>query len=233
MFAGALFTFEHIYMDTAATGSGSSSFEVFIRDHTKTTWFSSPGPGLQHAICWLTIWTSTWCHNPLPTAAERMTETSVLERCPDKLVAIFATLSFRQECHFPYYLRYFLQSYSVHFPFKFGYSWPSSTKVYFKTWMTGMCPYVWISENSVEHINLQDIQFYVSVPILKYSAYLGHHLSFPFCKCINRYRCQPSQPEGFKKPASPEGRGLAWGKRISYNAIARLNHLHWSPRWSV
>lgn len=40
--------------------------------------------------------------------------------------------------------------------------------------MTGMCPYVGISENSVEyHINLQDIRFYGSVPTLKYSAYPG------------------------------------------------------------
>lgn len=52
-------------------------------------------------------------------------------------------------------------------------------------WMTCMCPYDWISKNSVEHVNLQNIRFYVSVPILKYSAYLCHHLSFPFCKCIN------------------------------------------------
>lgn len=35
MFTGALFTFEQVYMAIAATGSGSSSFKVFIRDHTR------------------------------------------------------------------------------------------------------------------------------------------------------------------------------------------------------
>ena len=50
MFAGALFTFEQVYTAVAATGSGSSSFEVYQISHT-TTRFSSPGPGSQHAIC--------------------------------------------------------------------------------------------------------------------------------------------------------------------------------------
>lgn len=35
MFAGDLFTFEQGYMAIAATGSGGSSFKVFIRDHTR------------------------------------------------------------------------------------------------------------------------------------------------------------------------------------------------------
>ena len=40
MFAGALFTSEQVYMAIAAIGSGSSSFKVFIRDHTRQFHFS-------------------------------------------------------------------------------------------------------------------------------------------------------------------------------------------------
>lgn len=35
MSTGALFTFQQGYTATAATGSGSSGFQIFIRDHTR------------------------------------------------------------------------------------------------------------------------------------------------------------------------------------------------------
>lgn len=97
MLAGAI-TCIWVHKATAATGSGSSGFTAFIWDHTQQ--FDAcckPGP----AISCLAIWTSTQCHNAEPAPAARMKETSVLGRCPERLVAICTTLSLRQEHHFP------------------------------------------------------------------------------------------------------------------------------------
>lgn len=190
---------------------------LYQRSHT-TIWCLLQAGTWRQTICWLAIWTSIQCHNPEPAPAARMLETSVLGRCSKRLVAIFTTLSFRQECHFSVsciFLQLFCKNclhpltHSSLLTLDSAYH-PVGDHLLQRHLLKLVWIQVWSSENSAEHyINLQNIRFYVSVPILKHSAFLGQHLRFSF---FSFSRGQLSSPKGFEEPAGPEGKGLAQGK---------------------